>query len=273
MTWKECQLITLQKMFAAKGTDIVIDQNTREYLAAMPYAANEAMATLCTAGKQLIGSIVIAHVPPRNLATVCSFAGVGDFEIEGGSYTYDLMGSVTIDGEEVDAADFVTRTGHGKTLITSESPYVLKDIGVYGEVLEDVPHGGAWIRYDLAALAPDFYRLKPDDLVLDGKRYTRESFYVWEGESILVLSRDKTGIYTVYYYKYPALFDGDTPEETEMPLSQEENVLIPLYMASQLYKDDDLAIATTYRNEFEVALERIKRVTGYGEHEQFGDDW
>ena len=31
-----------------------------------------------------------------------------------------------------------------------------------------------------------------------------------------------------------------------------------MYMASQLYKDDDLAIATTYRNEFETAFERLQ---------------
>jgi hypothetical protein len=29
-------------------------------------------------------------------------------------------------------------------------------------------------------------------------------------------------------------------------------------MASQLYKDDDNGIATAYRNEFEVAFERLK---------------
>ena len=29
-------------------------------------------------------------------------------------------------------------------------------------------------------------------------------------------------------------------------------------MASQLYKDDDNGIATSYRNEFEVAFERLK---------------
>ena len=36
-------------------------------------------------------------------------------------------------------------------------------------------------------------------------------------------------------------------------------VLIPLYIASQLYKDDDISQATAYRNEFEVGLQDLYR--------------
>ena len=39
-----------------------------------------------------------------------------------------------------------------------------------------------------------------------------------------------------------------------MPLSEECNVLIPLYMAGELYKDDDVSLATVYMNEFESRL-------------------
>ena len=31
----------------------------------------------------------------------------------------------------------------------------------------------------------------------------------------------------------------------------------PLYIASQLYKDEDLGLATLYRNEFELGLDRL----------------
>ena len=40
----------------------------------------------------------------------------------------------------------------------------------------------------------------------------------------------------------------------EIGLPEQACVLIPLYMASQLYKDDDISQATAYRNEFEVGL-------------------
>lgn len=34
-------------------------------------------------------------------------------------------------------------------------------------------------------------------------------------------------------------------------------VLLPLYIASQLYKDDDISLATQYRNEFEVGVDEL----------------
>lgn len=47
---------------------------------------------------------------------------------------------------------------------------------------------------------------------------------------------------------------SETSAEDEIDLPESACVLIPLYMASQLYKDDDVAQATAYRNEFEVGL-------------------
>ena len=44
-------------------------------------------------------------------------------------------------------------------------------------------------------------------------------------------------------------------EKIEFP--EDACVLIPLYIASQLYKDDDIGQATAYRNEFEVGLQEI----------------
>lgn len=48
MTWKEMQVITLQKMFELQGADLVVDDSTSAYISAMPGAANEALTLLCT---------------------------------------------------------------------------------------------------------------------------------------------------------------------------------------------------------------------------------
>lgn len=48
--------------------------------------------------------------------------------------------------------------------------------------------------------------------------------------------------------------DSKTEDIQEIGLPEEACVLIPLYIASQLYKDDDISQATAYRNEFEVGL-------------------
>lgn len=49
----------------------------------------------------------------------------------------------------------------------------------------------------------------------------------------------------------------ETEPDTVINLPDDTCVLIPLYIASQLYKDDDIALATQYRNEFEVGLQDL----------------
>ncbi len=50
-----------------------------------------------------------------------------------------------------------------------------------------------------------------------------------------------------------------TKESEKIKLPEEACDLIPLYIASQLYKDDDIAQATQYRNEFETGLQELVR--------------
>lgn len=50
---------------------------------------------------------------------------------------------------------------------------------------------------------------------------------------------------------------SETANDYEIQLPADACVLIPLYIASQLYKDDDIAQATAYRNEFEVGLQDL----------------
>lgn len=51
--------------------------------------------------------------------------------------------------------------------------------------------------------------------------------------------------------------DSDTTIDYKIGLPESACVLIPLYIASQLYKDDDISQATAYRNEFEVGLQDL----------------
>lgn len=51
--------------------------------------------------------------------------------------------------------------------------------------------------------------------------------------------------------------DKKTLDNYELKLPEDACVLIPLYIASQLYKDDDISQATAYRNEFEVGLQDL----------------
>lgn len=51
--------------------------------------------------------------------------------------------------------------------------------------------------------------------------------------------------------------NNQTASDYEFKIPEDACVLIPLYIASQLYKDDDISQATAYRNEFEVGLQDL----------------
>lgn len=65
---------------------------------------------------------------------------------------------------------------------------------------------------------------------------------------------EETGKYDKVTIKH---VDIETAPEEVIELPEDACVLIPLYIASQLYKDDDIAQATAYRNEFEVGLQDL----------------
>jgi hypothetical protein len=86
----------------------------------------------------------------------------------------------------------------------------------------------------------------------------RTSDYFQEGNTVLVLDRDTPGNFRVYYKAYPQKITQETGDDEVLSIDDEVAPLLCLYMASQLYKEDDNSIATTYRNEFEVGFERLK---------------
>lgn len=51
--------------------------------------------------------------------------------------------------------------------------------------------------------------------------------------------------------------DGTYEKDTELSIPYDACILMPLYMASQLMKDDDISLATQYRNEFEAGLDNL----------------
>lgn len=181
MLWKEIQLTALQKMFAAEGGSIqVTDSTQREYLAAMPAAANEAVQLLLAAG-----------FAPRRSASLEKQAG--------------------------------------RTAVI-----------------------------DLAAAAPDLYRAEPLELYAPGAdglpRPVRGAALAG---GLLLLPAALAGPVTLVYQAQPAPFAAASPAEAELCLPGGAERLLPLYIASQLYKEDDAGLATQYRNEFEAALAQL----------------
>lgn len=158
---------------------------------------------------------------------------------------------------------------------TAEYPSNIKNVALYGASFampKDVQPFEEYLHYDLTELAEDFYQLASGEIYYEGEkepRYIAAQNYYQEADKTLVLERSMPGTYTVYYKKYPQSITSETEDDYEFILDPEVAALIPLYMASQLYKDDDNAIATVYRNEFEVAFERLTQFAEVPRKEEF----
>lgn len=283
-TWKDIKLSTLHKMFAAEGTTIPTDESTVDYLAAMPYTANEALQLLSTAGKFIVKKISLFHNPAKNLLAdgqrTCTITDDAEktFAAFGArAYTFCAVGygKVTIYASgniqkeiEIDSKEFIVYKGcidndasEVKLVASSDYTLTIKNVALYRDKYRDdsqIPEYEEYVNYDLKQLANDFFQLDNNEIMYrDNGYYNRCTDFYMEGKSVLVLPRDKAGNYDIYYRAYPEEITAATEDEYELPLAPEIIPLIPLYMASQLYKDDDNGIATSYRNEFEVAFERL----------------
>ena len=297
-TWYDLKLAVLQKMFSADDR-IEIDESTQGYLAAMPHCANEGLALLATAGKFITKSVRIAQKEILNIVSESVYDSISEFSDTkeyttdlGQSYYFECTGvgtcEIFVDDVSVDEITIDNLNSYEvyKGLITNPDakkvrvvfntvyPMGVKNFAVYKEnfpTAEDVVPFTGKIKYDMTVLAPDFYMIDPQGIYYEGAypKYLQTSDFFQEGTKLLILDRDMIGNFTVYYRAYPEQLTASTTDDTELPLDPEVYALLPLYMASQLYKDDDNGIATAYRNEFEVGFERLVNSANLSAYEQF----
>ena len=114
-------------------------------------------------------------------------------------------------------------------------------------------------RIRLTDYCPRFRCIERNQLMLETEDgYGRAQDWELEGDDVLILPGDMAGTYTVWYDAYPVKITAATPEDTELELPEEAAVLIPLYIAGELYKEDELSMATMWRNEFEDGLVKLQ---------------
>lgn len=296
-TWYDLKLAVLQKMFSADDT-IVIDESTQGYLSAMPHCANEGLAMLATAGKFVTKEVKITQMDIPNLVSdtiandIHEFADSYSYSTdEGQSYYFECAGNGTcsiyvddtiIDTITLDKDAYTVYKGlitnpdkkPVKFTFSTSYPMALKNVAIYSQTFADADHVVPFtdkVKYDMKAIAPDFYMIDPQGIYFEGayQKYLQTSDFYQEGTKTLVLDRDMIGSFTIYYRAYPEQITADTDDEYELPIDPEVYTLLPLYMASQLYKDDDNGIATAYRNEFEVGFERLVNSANLSAYEQF----
>ena len=175
MTWQECKQAALEKMFSASGQG-QSDEAARDYLAAMPAAASEAVQRIS------------AVRPLRRWAEFGAGPGPSRQDLAALAWDYKNAGNLEVyfEGPEGLAPLRGVRVLGGRWLC-----------------LPDLPAAGrVWLAY--------------------------------EGR--------------------PFRLSADTPDGWRLPLEEDAAALLPLYMAGQLYKEDDLRMATYYMNEFEAGM-------------------
>lgn len=298
-TWESIKLATLQKMFSSNGTTIQSDSSTQEYINSMPQAANEALQLLATAGKFIIKSYTIVNHPEDNLLsstfdTVSMYNETVAYSADAAhSYYFKIIGGCTLNiyvGDTLYSTLTIEQTSTQtayKGLITNDddetvtlefiatTPAYVSNICLYEKVFysdDDIPDYEAYLKFPLKTLIDDFYQIAENEIYFeeDGEgTYIAATDYYQEAYKTLVIPRSKEGVYTVYYKSYPTDITLDTDDDYELELDPEVAAIMPLYMASQLYKDDDNSIATVYRNEFEVAFDRLSQGAQVKRKEEF----
>lgn len=124
--------------------------------------------------------------------------------------------------------------------------------------------------YDLTALLDDFYSVGEFECyVMSEKDMVRLEGAALIGGKFLKIPEGFKGQAIFFYNAWPKQITQTTPDSQILEVDPEVAVLLPLYMASQLYKDDDIAISTQYRNEFEVAFERLQQSPSGSMGEEF----
>lgn len=82
-----------------------------------------------------------------------------------------------------------------------------------------------------------------------------------EQDGILYINRrffnDYESKIQIKYRVIPYKYDNETPFDKIIELPYNICSITPLYLASELYKDDDISLATAYRNQFEAELDVI----------------
>lgn len=114
------------------------------------------------------------------------------------------------------------------------------------------PFGGR--SYDLALLFPSFGGLLSPPATEDGRALTEgaSADYTLEDGHILTLPPHSRGCIRLSYRVRLSL-----PEEGELPLTEEEASLLPLFCASYVYLDDDPERAAFYLARFREGLARL----------------
>lgn len=111
--------------------------------------------------------------------------------------------------------------------------------------------------YDLSKLIPDYRKMK--SLISS----TTGISWKMRNDNLLEISDWYDGDIDIYYEIKPKIITSTTNVNEKIDISEDYAVIIPLYIAGELYKDDDLTMATMYMNEFMNMINIFSNINTY----------
>ena len=124
---------------------------------------------------------------------------------------------------------------------------------IFDEKTED----GSIVRINPREVIDDYYDIERV-ICESGGRYMGDCDYRTEGES-LALRYDKDARYTLEYKPRCKRISAATEDDYELDLPDDIASLIPFYIKSELYRDDEPAEAGEARNWFEQSIAQLDR--------------
>lgn len=270
-----------------------LDRKYATYLDSMPNTVNEGLLRLMKVSRPLIKEFSINYNLPSTVYDSLAFDVVGITDTDyikqksnGQSYYFEVDNTCTITIEkfttEWEVITTITNTATDieqkykvyKGIITNEDNdeirivfkqngylYHVRNVAIYDlkfrtadEIYANTPKQ----IYKLKTLIPDFYKI--NSIIFqdcDTLQEVNNVDYILYGDSELHVDSKFKGNLILKYEAYPDKIDGTTKDTYTFTMADEMVVLLPLYIASELYKDDDVSVAVQYRNQFEIDLEKL----------------
>ena len=267
-----------------------LNNNYKTYFNGMAQAANEGIAEILKRGKPYVEKLLfktktddnllgnqlkkfehkdedIVFEADKGLAYYFSVCGYATIEI----YINDVL-EKTIENENavkyITYKDFLNNSSNDKVKIvfTGDFLYTIKNVCIFqynydyddDGITSNIPDYSNEQIVDLDDLAfatnsDKFYKVFK--VYYENKELINNTDYQMIDYHTINFVNRNDGDYYILYQPYPTKISETTLDSYELPLEYETAVLLPLYMASQLYKDDDISLATIYRNEFEAAID------------------
>lgn len=282
MTYRELKLFSMQKMFH-DITELAENSVTKPYLEKMPYVASCAVTRVATMGFAKKKSVQITKIA---IANMIKNSKDGDipytvtekdvvFEAKSGkAYYFECAGKgraeIFAGEKKVKTVSFDTNAVFAKFkgIIENEKglfvkivfkagePYLVRNPAVYNADFakdEDVFENGEYAKYDLKKLTADFFSFDSGRFVEEKCTEAVNSFrFCGDGE--IEIKNSASGSWNVPYLAYPTVINEETEDNEIIDLPYELCMILPFYIASELYLEEDSALAVGWRNKFEASL-------------------